>query len=350
MQLLNNCLQSSEEFNMGGDRLFVITIDAGTTNTRATMWQNDVAVVKASRGVGVRNTAIDGNNMKLKAAVKEVIKEVLSERGIVLEDINYILASGMITSNVGLVEIPHLFAPVGIDELAKGMQMHYLPDVVDKCIWFIPGVKNNVREVTLENCEGMDIMRGEEVETIGLIERLGQKGPALIILPGSHSKFVSIDKGGKITGCLTSLAGELLSVITTNTLIASSVENSLVKQFNKHMVVEGFKNGKNVGINRTIFTVRIIDQFTDYSANDKANFLLGVVLSADIIAINNSSALSVNADSKVIIAGKDVLRDAFEAIFEEDGYFTHIESVSAGDAENISGFGALCIAKKRELI
>jgi 2-dehydro-3-deoxygalactonokinase len=328
----------------------VITIDAGTTNTRAIIWKDDVAEVKASREIGVRNTAIDGNNGKLKNAVREVIEEVLVKSGISLQDIDSILASGMITSNVGLVEIPHVWAPAGIEELAAGMQRHYLPDVVDKEIWFIPGVKNNVQKVTLENCEAMDIMRGEEVETIGLMERLGEKGPALIILPGSHSKFISIDHSGKLTGCLTSLAGELLSVISTNTLIANSVNHSLVEVLNTNLLVEGFKNGMNSGINRTVFTVRILDQFTEYCTNDKANFLLGVVLSGDVTAIRYSRALSVTPDSRVVVAGKDILRDAFCSILEADGWFENIESVNAKTAENISGFGALCIAKKRELI
>ena len=335
---------------MGRNTLYVITIDAGTTNTRATLWKDSKTAAKAAREVGVRNTAIDGNNMRLKAAVKGAIAEVLDKVNIGLDSVSAILASGMITSNVGLVEISHLWAPVGIDDLAEGMQKHYLPDVVDKEIWFIPGVKNNIRKVTLENCEGMDIMRGEEVETIGLIERLKISGPALIVLPGSHSKFVSIDCKGKITGCLTTLAGELLSVITNNTLITSSVEHSMVSEFHKSMVIEGFKNGMNLGINRTIFTVRIIDQFTDYSINDKANFLLGAVLSADVVAVKNSNALRISPDSRVIIAGKGVLKDAFKAILKEDGYFISIEAVEANDIEDISGFGALCIAVNRGII
>jgi 2-dehydro-3-deoxygalactonokinase len=330
--------------------LYAITIDTGTTNTRVTLWKNQEVIDKVSREVGVRNTAIDGNNAKLKNAVKEAISEILDNNHLTLNEVNIILASGMITSNVGLVEIPHLWAPAGIEDLANGMVSHYISDVVDQEIWFVPGVKNNLREVTLENCEAMDIMRGEEVETIGLLERLNVKGPVLVILPGSHSKFVSVDKEGKITGCLTSLSGELISVITNNTIIASSLEHSLASEFNRKMVLAGYKNAEKAGLNRTIFSVRILDQFTDLSIEDKANFLLGAVLSADLKAMKNSSALAVSPESNVIIAGKDILKDAFKAIIEEDDYFKKVQVVSRQQMDNLAGFGALCIARKRGLL
>lgn len=329
--------------------MYVITLDTGTTNTRVTLWNNKEVVDKVFRDVGVRNTAIDGNNAKLKKAIKEAIDEILKRNEMNIDQINRILASGMITSNVGLVEVAHLWAPVGIQELANGIVRHYLPEVVNKEIWFVPGVKNNITEITLENCEAMDIMRGEEVETIGLLKRLNVEGPALMILPGSHSKFVSVDHQGKITGCLTSLAGELISEITNNTIIASSVNHSLATEFKKNMVIEGYKKGIKVGISRTAFLVRILDQFTGMSVNEKANFLLGAVLSADIMAIKNSRALKVSPASKVIIAGKRIIMNAFEAIIKEDGYFKNVVTVNSKQIDNLAGFGALCIYDKKEM-
>ena len=56
---------------------YVITIDGGTTNTRCILWNGKrEKVAEAKRAVGVRNTSIDGNNEKLKNAVKECLLEV----------------------------------------------------------------------------------------------------------------------------------------------------------------------------------------------------------------------------------------------------------------------------------
>lgn len=50
---------------------YTITIDGGTTNTRCILWNSSrQRIDEQKREVGVRNTAIDGNNSKLKNAVK----------------------------------------------------------------------------------------------------------------------------------------------------------------------------------------------------------------------------------------------------------------------------------------
>ncbi|MEW9671284.1 2-dehydro-3-deoxygalactonokinase [Ammoniphilus sp. 3BR4] len=327
--------------------MYILTIDTGTTNTRVTLWKDQQPISKASREVGVRDTAVDGNNQRLKDGIKQAIEEAVSQYGITLDDVSSILASGMITSNVGLYEVPHLQAPAGFEELAAGMVKVRVSDFIDRDIWFVPGVKNNVKEVTLENCEEMDIMRGEEVEVVGLMDRLDIQGPAVFILPGSHTKFVSIDERNKMTGCLTSLAGEMISMITHHSIIANAVDKSFVKEFKQELVIKGFEYSQKVGMNRTCFTIRVLDQFSDLSKDDLANFLLGVVLADDLKALKHSHALHVSAESKVFVAGKDALSDAFEAILEEDGYFRSVQAVNTDTLKDLAGHGVIRLAQMR---
>ena len=50
---------------------FLIAIDAGTTNTRAALLDQEGKLIGLQKAaVGVRNTAIDGDNHKLREAVK----------------------------------------------------------------------------------------------------------------------------------------------------------------------------------------------------------------------------------------------------------------------------------------
>ena len=50
---------------------YIITIDGGTTNTRCILWgSGQRRIDEERRAVGVRNTSIDGNNHKLKQAVR----------------------------------------------------------------------------------------------------------------------------------------------------------------------------------------------------------------------------------------------------------------------------------------
>ena len=87
---------------------YTITIDGGTTNTRCILWNSSrQRIDEQKREVGVRNTAIDGNNSKLKNAVKECLEQLLEDHSLTYDNINHIIASGMITSDVGIVVVPH---------------------------------------------------------------------------------------------------------------------------------------------------------------------------------------------------------------------------------------------------
>ena len=86
---------------------YTITIDTGTTNTRVFLFnENNEPVSSAKSEIGVRITAIDGNNDRLKAAIKGCLEDVLKQAGVTYENVKRVVASGMITSNVGLTEIP----------------------------------------------------------------------------------------------------------------------------------------------------------------------------------------------------------------------------------------------------
>ena len=84
---------------------YTITIDTGTTNTRVYLFNEKYeAVASAKSEIGVRITAIDGNNNRLKAAIKGCLEDVLKQADITYDDVKQVAASGMITSNVGPCE------------------------------------------------------------------------------------------------------------------------------------------------------------------------------------------------------------------------------------------------------
>lgn len=67
------------------------------------------------------------------------------------------------------------------------------------------------------------------MEACALIDRLGVRGEAVLVLPGSHTKFVSVGADGRIAGCLTTITGELLASIMHDTIIADSVKRTFVE-------------------------------------------------------------------------------------------------------------------------
>lgn len=331
--------------------MFYLTVDTGTTNTRVKVWQDDRVVSGAFAAVGVRDTAVTGSRSKLQQGVREALAGACSGAGITSDEVGAIVASGMITSNVGLHEVPHLPAPVGVEDLAAGMVDAVVPEVADKPIWFIPGVKNSIGMVDIDNCERMDIMRGEEVEAIGLIRRLGLSEPAIFILPGSHTKFIVLDDRQRIVGCLTTLAGELLSVITNNTILANALQNSFVSSVDEQMVLKGAECARQVGLSRACFTVRILDQFTDCAVEAKANFLLGAMIQTDLTALRFSRTFAVRPDMPVFITGKREMRTAFHAVLRQDNFFRgQLQAVDDEALEDIAGYGAMTVARQRGIV
>ncbi|AYD03539.1 2-dehydro-3-deoxygalactonokinase [Neorhizobium sp. NCHU2750] len=330
--------------------MLIATLDTGTTNTRVIVWRDGSPVAEAGRPVGVRDTAITGSTNKLKAAVGEALSEALSSANVSPGEDRLYLGSGMITSNAGLCEIPHLAAPAGKNELAAGMRSIELPGVADRPIWFIPGVKNRAGAISLQDCDMMDIMRGEETETIGVIHALDIKGPAVLVLPGSHAKFVGIDEAGRIAGSITSISGELLDVITRHTLIAGSVEHGFAEKVNTEALLRGADHGARLGIARSAFLVRLLDLFGDLDRDGRASFLLGAVLAGDLAALKNSDSLKVAPESHIIVAGKAGLRDALMALFAADPYFTGPIEGAPDTIHSISALGAMEIARIRGLI
>lgn len=329
----------------------ILTIDTGTTNTRVSIWEDTALKVHVARQVGVRDTAITGNVSFLQNGISATIEAALAKAQLDMSSIDLVLASGMITSNVGLYEIPHLLAPAGCEELAAGMQRVLIPEVCSQPIWFIPGVRNMDEGIGLHNCESMDMLRGEEVETMALINRLSISEPAVVVLPGSHSKFVHIDERQRITGCVTTLAGELLHVITHNTILAGALDNDFATEVDEEMLLAGARSASKIGLGRACFIVRMLDQFTIYDRNARANFLLGSVLGADLLTLKNSDAVRISPGIQYVIAGAPILREAIGLLVRGDDFFSgKVTMVSYDMQSNLAGYGAILVARQRGLL
>lgn len=304
-----------------------IVIDCGTTNLRVNLLdenKNKIDTVKAEGGV--RHTSIDGHNGRLRTMLKESIETVLSRNGYAMGDVKKCVASGMITSALGLLEIPHVPAPAGAAELRAAMQEKVFEDIAPFPIAFIPGVRNFAGAVDLDNFSGMDMMRGEEVEAIGLYKLLKPRGAAMFVLPGTHNKFVSMDRDGKILGCMTSISGELLDAVTHHTIIAEAVGHSFVSGeeydavYAKHGAWESAMNG----LGRAAFAGRILSTLGGAEKAKIQSYLLGAVLALDVQAMQ--SFVSDQEGVEAYVAGKAPLQGCMCDV---------IEALEAGEAHQV---------------
>lgn len=291
-------------------------IDGGTTNMRISLLKEDGTLVDQLKfDAGVRRTAIDGHKGYLVETLKNGLKTLMEKHDV--HEVSDCIAYGMITSNMGLVEIPHLCAPVGAKELHDGMESHLFADIAPFPIRFIRGVRNFAGPVTLDNAAGMDMMRGEETEAAGLVALRPDVKNAMIVLPGSHNKFIPIDGEGRIMGCMTSISGELLDSLTHHTILADAVEHGFAsaETYSAPHMLAGAK-AADAGLGRAAFTARILRTLGDLTVEEARSFLLGTVLRLDLEALRQYAP-----DVKhLLVAGKPPLGTALCDLFAAYGY------------------------------
>ena len=319
-----------------------LLIDSGTTNSRIRLCDDNGTFKSVSKQVGARDVAISGNNNVLKSSLRTCIAEILGKNNIVISDIEAIIAAGMISSNVGLIDIPHICAPVSIKEIAKNLKSIYFPDIVDKDIIFIPGVKTGFN---LESKIGeKDIMRGEETEIFGYLESVKEKKyeEVLFMHYGSHHKCIKVSSGN-IVESRTSITGELLMAIAQNTILKSSLIPIDQVNVNIGMVREGVKAAEVSGFGRALFTTRILDVMEKRTSQELTNFYLGVLLHMDLELI---SVLMTQYTKKIILYGKKLFPSITVDLIAER--YPQIETITISEEQSdfLSSKGAIKIYKK----
>ena len=173
------------------------------------------------------------------------------------------------------------------------------------------------------------------------------RGEAVLVLPGSHTKFVSVGADGRIAGCLTTITGELLASIMHDTIIADSVKRTFVEAdtYRREMVLRGYRAAREVGLSRACFSGRILNQFAVKDHTLIANFILGAALQNDLYALRHSTAIACGPDARVIVAGKSPFREAFADLMEREGCWRSVRSYEPEGGAPLSALGAYLLAE-----
>jgi len=252
-------------------------IDSGTTTTRLRLWQDGDVRWSASMAAGARDTAIDGEPRAIRVAVRDLLARMRHEAGVTP---TAVICSGMITSNLGLHEVPHLTAPAGPRELAAGIVRVTIPEIGE--LAFIPGVKTVPRSDTLADLGSGDVLRGEEAEVTGLRTLLGLTGPATFLHFGSHHKAVDVDGDGRITASRTAVTGELLAAVAGHTILKSSVAPLDGLALDAEAVRAGARATHEHGLGRALFLVRVGEQLGGRPRATMTSFLVGALAMLDL--------------------------------------------------------------------
>ncbi|MGL5094576.1 MAG: 2-dehydro-3-deoxygalactonokinase, partial [Planctomycetia bacterium] len=284
-----------------------VAVDGGTTNTRATVLVDGVVAAAVRRSVGARDVALNDPAAgatpldRLSAAVRETAAEALQKAGVSREAVVGFVASGMLTSNVGLVDLPHVYAPAGPAELADAVAERLFPAIDARPVRLVRGVRIGNDEM----------MRGEECETFGLMAATGRRGPLCIVLPGSHTKVVHVDAAGRILAAHTTLAGEVLRALAENTVLAGGLPPMASWPRDVDLVAfdRGVALAERFGVLQAAFRVRAALVLEGKSPEYCAALLNGLVVGGDAADLLWSGAFP--ARGTVLVGGSAPLRTLY---------------------------------------
>ena len=301
-----------------------ITIDTGTTNTRIHLVQDGEVLRRLHFPVGARNGIADKS--LLPNTLRQGIDRLLAESGLMEADICRVLASGMITSEFGLVDLPHVVAPAGIRQLHEAMYEVVLPYITQIPFVFIRGVKTDCRDLP-----HADMMRGEETEIMGL----GCNGAGIYVLPGSHSKLIRTDETGAITEFQTMLTGEMIAALTSGTILSGVVRLG-DWPVDEVALEQGYVYAEEKGINEALFKVRILKTLFGKEEGYLYNFFMGVVLCDEVRSILAAEP------ARIVVVGKKAIREAMVSLLRSHTSVP-VETVEEGRADIASALGAIRI-------
>lgn len=369
-------------FNTGGGfgsvnhapRTWSIALDGGTTNTRARLLCGGRVVATARRAVGVRDAATAGGRTgtnpdtaddreprrnALRHAVREVVAEVRLEWERLAEGDPetaagqqppaQVVAAGMLSSEIGLVMVPHVLAPAGLDELARSSVPVHLPEIHDRPILVVPGVRTPPADGP-DGWFDADVMRGEECETLGALRTLQADGrlvsgrASAFLWPGSHTKLVEVDANGRIARSFTTLAGEVLEAVGHHTILAASLPAGWPDTPDPNAVAAGARAVARHGLGRGAFLVRIAALSGALNPTALASFWMGAVVAADVDSLVAHPILEPGR--VLFVGGREPLRSLYagQLARRHDGPVIALDETLSQAA---SALGAIAVANHR---
>lgn len=327
--------------------MFII-IDSGSSATRLYLVDSgDLRVIdRTVIQTGVNSTIDKGSNAFLKTEMASGIKELLNRHSLSTEEIEFIIASGMITSNLGLYEIPHREAPADIEQLAKhavrfaGNEL--LP--VNILVILIPGIKNKTT-AQWQNLCGVDLMRGEETQAAGVLLARNPTLPCTLIELGSTTKLISINEKGEIAGSITSLSGQVYAAIVKHTFVAASIENAEDAGLDERVIDAAYRSVTQSGFLRTVLMTRFLQFSLPSTAAQRKLFLESAMACDDLKLLSDAQRQGFNLNGDVYLIGNASRCALYHFIFshyaEPNAHFHIISDAESIDMLAITGASAI---------
>ena len=217
-----------------------------------------------------------------------------------------VIASGMITSRQGWVEVPYVPCPAGSNEIARALRRHDAGS--GRIIHFVPGL-------SIVGADGVpDVIRGEETQIIGEVG--AASGCRLLVLPGTHSKWALVEDG-RIVWFATFMTGEVFGLLKEHSILGRLMagEADEAPAFRRGLAYARAKRG---GLLKRLFSARTLALFDQLPARSVASYLSGLLIGTEV-----REALEcleqAPAEQEIAVIGSSDLTERYLTAIEKAG-------------------------------
>jgi 2-dehydro-3-deoxygalactonokinase len=217
------------------------------------------------------------------------------------------LMAGMVGSRQGWVEAPYCPCPARLDDVVARLMpvSHADGRGRPRDIAIVPGI-------SCEHGGVPDVIRGEEIKVFGARELLG-RDEAVLVLPGTHSKWVTVE-GGRIRDFRTVMSGEFYALLRSHSILAKSLpaeDGALDAAAFDRGVAHALESGSR--LMQTAFSVRTLALFERLPEAVRPSYLSGLVIGEELCC------RPLDGVDEVVLIGAPVLAERFERALRRRG-------------------------------
>jgi 2-dehydro-3-deoxygalactonokinase len=226
--------------------------------------------------------------------------------------------SGMVGSRQGWLEAPYCPCPAGFADIAAQLA------------WVQPGRIGIVPGLSCDEDGTPDVMRGEETQVFGALELL-QLSEGLLVLPGTHSKWVRVAQG-RIQEFSTFMTGEFYALLRQHSILARTLppeDGELDEPAFRRGIEHALRQGNLL---RTAFSARTLSLFDRLPAPALPSYLSGLVIGEEL----RSQALA-RPSPPVVLIGSPQLTRRYELALQIMG----VRAARVGSEANWRGLWAI---------
>ena len=278
---------------------YFISCDWGTTNFRLKLVHTPTLKVlveyRTDQGVKVLyekfrlQNGVDRQVFFMKYLLEQIEKFPEEHRKYI------VVASGMASSSIGLCELEYAEIPFTCS--GKSLNWQSIPLREGQELLIISGVKGKT---------GM--MRGEEVQSIGLEEHLAHCENGILLLPGTHSKHLSY-KNGEFYALKNYMTGELFELLVRKSILSNSISSGENRPVRESAFEEGMHLGLEGVLTSNLLSVRARDVVQNLDGEDNYFFLSGLLIGDELSYLKDH-------DKMVFLAAPDSMGSLYKIVLK----------------------------------